>query len=272
MNALVHTSTIVCCDLDGTLVHDGGPPSPAVLDAVTRLTATTRIRVVLATSRSPRCVRPWFRPLLGRLDLLCCDGALWLQRGGVRWARPMDPALVARALDALDGVGADYAVDHGHSFATRTPTVMPWLGTEHRRVLPRHTPGAVAVDGRSPLHGVLRICVADGEAGARALTDLPGLTIFPHGSGDLDVVAAGTDKSRPLQMMRDVDHVRVPRLVVLGDDENDRGMLGLADRGYVVGGRMPDLDLLPGVVRVGTEDVVPVLEGLARESLVPARG
>lgn len=272
MRPLAPTSTIVCCDLDGTLVHGGGPPSRAVLDAMTLLTRTPRIRVVLATSRSPRCVRPWFRPLLRRLDLLCCDGALWLQRGGLRWARPLDPELVVLALDVLDAAEVDYAVDYGHSFATRTDTALPWMGAEHRRALSGRSGGAAPGGGRSPSHGVLRICVADGTVGARALADVPGLTLFPHRSGDLDVVAAGIDKSLPLQVMRDVDHLRAPRLVVFGDDENDRGMLSLADRGYLVGRQMPDLDLLPTVLRVGADDVVPALEGLAQESLVPAHG
>src|SRR5690606_19628777 len=61
---MTHPSLIVACDLDSTLIHGGAPPTAEVLVAVRDLVASPHIRFVLATSRSPRCVRGWFAPFL----------------------------------------------------------------------------------------------------------------------------------------------------------------------------------------------------------------
>lgn len=258
---MTHPSLIVACDLDSTLIHGGAPPTAEVLVAVRDLVASPHVRFVLATSRSPRCVRGWFAPFLTRMDVVCCNGAIWLQRGGVRWVRPLSPGLAARVMQHLDWVGAEYAVDHGHSFVTHSRTALPWMGATHRRVVPRRV--------HFGLDGVLRICVARRDHALEALGALQGITLFEHRTGDVDVVAAGNDKSLPLRMMQSVDHGSRARLLSFGDDENDRRMLTASDLGHVVGSGLQDLDAHPGIVRIGAHEVTARLRELVGER-VPA--
>lgn len=248
---------IVASDLDSTLIHGGRPPSVEVIRAVRDLVGWPEIRFVLATSRSPRCVRAWFEPFLTRMDVVCCNGAIWLQRGGVRWSRPLTPGLVAQTIRLLDLFGAEYALDYGHSFVANSRSSLPWMGTRHRRVVPRRVP--------TGLDGVLKICVARADLAHEALGALRGIKLLAHCSGDLDVVAAGNDKSLPLRIMKEIDHGSRARLVAFGDDENDRGMLTAADRGFVVGDRMADLDGVLGIRRIRTDEVTSALHQLAWE-------
>ncbi len=230
--------TLVVADLDGTLTFAGDRPEPVVLAAWDALMALPGVRVALATARSPRCIRGWFGPRVSQIDLVCCNGALVVPAAGRVTSSPLPVRGLHPVVSRLEHLGVGYCLEYGDHFVASTPRALPWMGTRHRRLLPR---------GLAPrLEGVLKLSVASAEAAHAAVVGVPGLTVLPHATGDGDVLARGVGKEVAVADLRR----RGERLVALGNDANDRGLLGAADAAYLVGGGLRDLDLLPHVRRV----------------------
>ena len=231
-------ATLVVADLDGTLTFTAGAPEPQILAAWDALLDTRGVRVALATARSPRCVRRWFGDRTGRIDLVCCNGALVIPtQGSVSW-EPLPVPALHRVLTRLAADRAGYCLEYGDHFVASSPTALPWMGDHHRRVL---APG----EGHRT-EGVVKVSVDSGRAAHRAATDLRGVQVLAHATGDADIVRAGVGKEVAVASLRRPGE----RLVALGNDENDRGLLWAADRAYLVGTGLRDLDAAPHVRRV----------------------
>ena len=75
-----------------------------------------------------------------------------------------------------------------------------------------------------------------------------GVELFPHVTGDLDVIAAGVTKATALESL--LGAASRPYVVAFGNDLNDRDLLRGADRAVVVGSGLTELDREPHVRRV----------------------
>jgi len=255
--------TTVVTDLDGTISFGGRRPTRGIRAALTRLAAAPDVRLVIATARTPRAVLPWFGPLAGRIDLLCCNGALVVPAGaGAPVAATVPAATVARIVEVLTRAGAEFCLDHGTHFEVTHPGHLPDRDREYRRVLPA---------GRAPtLDGVVKIVVVDGARWARVIEGLPGVGVFRHETGDLDVVAAGIDKAVALADLLGGCVSAGGGLIAFGNDRNDLGLLRRADRATVVGAGLPELDGLAHVTRVAARPA-PVRLALRSALAAPRR-
>lgn len=230
---------LVVSDLDGTLTFDGRCPHPALVERLHRLVASGDVRLVLATSRSPRCLRAWFADLAQRIDLVCCNGALHLPPGDLpATVRPLPTRSAGRLVRRLTLLGVGWTAEYGDHFIAPDRHVLPWFGTRHRQVL---APGAAL-----PLDGILKISVADSGPGSVAVAGLPGLASLVHGTGDMDVVAEGVDKSIAVRALSDGSGADL----ALGNDRNDLQLLREAGTALVVGDGLSELDRSPHVERV----------------------
>lgn len=247
-------TTLVVADLDGTLTFTGRAPEPEVLAAWDAVMACPGVRVALATARSPRCVQQWFGQRLAQTDLICCNGALVVPRTGQVSLRPLPATAVRQVVHRLAAEGTGYALEYGDHFAASDPDVLPWMGRLHRRAIP---------PGTAPqLEGVVKLCVATSAAAHRATAGLRGVSVLPHSTGDADVMAAGVGKEVAAASLRRQGQ----QLVVLGNDENDRGLLWAADSAYLVGSGLRDLDVVSHLRRVPADPatVAGVLSGLSK--------
>jgi hydroxymethylpyrimidine pyrophosphatase-like HAD family hydrolase len=258
----------IVTDLDGTIAFGGRRPVRSIRSALLGLAAAPDTRMVLATSRTPRCIADWFGARAHRFDLICCNGALVVPRSPAREsaARAARPARVTRTaipatavgqiVAALGATGAAYCLEYGHEFVATDHDSLPWWGTRHRRVL---TPG------RMPdLAGVVKVTVARAQGWARTFDALEGVDVFPHETGDLDVVASGVDKAAALARLLDGTPTAV---LAFGNDRNDLALLRAADRAVVVGAGLAELDGLPAVRRVAANPgaVLAALRAEARQ-------
>lgn len=236
------TPVTLACDLDGTLTFDRRRPAPVVLRAFAALVHAPRFRVVVATARTPRCVRRWFTPWLDRVDMVCCNGALTVTTDGEVRRRALPAPSVRRALQLLDQAGAAWCAEYGDHFVASHHSGLPWMGEEHRRLRPRGRPVAV--------EGVLKLCVAEPGRLTQALAALEGVVAVPHASGEVDLVAAGVSKAAAVAELTGATDGPGTSLVAFGNDRNDLELLHAADRGYVVGPLLTELDGHPHLHRL----------------------
>ncbi|CAM3784699.1 HAD family hydrolase [Occultella aeris] len=279
----------IVSDLDGTIAFGGRRPARSIRSALFALAAAPDTRVVLATSRTPRCVGDWFGPRAHRFDLVCCNGALVVRRSGTAPARgsgahaaptaavtrtAIPATAVGHIVATLGAAGAAYCLEYGHEFVATDHDSLPWWGARHRRVL---------APGRVPdLVGVVKVTVAHSQGWARTFEALEGVDVFPHETGDMDVVASGVDKAAALAGLLDGARTAV---LAFGNDRNDLALLRAADRAVVVGTGLAELDELPTVRRVAASpdavltalragvrqlmDVVPAGRAVASTAMAP---
>lgn len=234
--------TTIVTDLDGTISFGGRRPTRGIRSTLARLAAAPHTRLVIATARTPRAVSPWFGGLAADIDLLCCNGALVVPAGGPPSATTVPAAAAAHIVDRLTRTGAEFCLDHGTHFEVLHPDHLPDRDPAYRRVVPA---------GRAPsLEGLVKIVVVDAAGWAEEFARLPGVVVFEHETGDLDVVAAGVDKAVALAGLLGGDVAAGGELVAFGNDRNDLALLQIADRATVVGAGLPELDDLPHVTRV----------------------
>lgn len=249
-------TTFVVSDLDGTLAFDGRPPVRAITDLLHALSTAPGVRLVLATSRSPRSLRKWFGELADRIDLICCNGALVVGPHGELDRRPLPPAALGTMLAELRSAGEDFCLEHGDHFTASSADALPWMGSDRRITL---CPGE-----QIPMDGVLKLSIAHADPWAPRLHMLAphDVEVFPHLTGDADVVAAGVTKALALdRLLAGADRSTV---TAFGNDANDLDMLREADRAIVVGSGLPGLDRLGHVRRIPADDTI-IAEVLAAE-------
>lgn len=255
------TPTLLVCDLDGTLTFAPRAPEEVVLDVLRALAETDGVRLAIATARSARTVQEWFPELLGRLEVVCCNGALTLGTDEV--PRFLPRASLAIAVRRLARAGAAFCLEYGTHFVASERGALPWMGQAHRALLPS---GA-----RPDVRRVLKCSVADASAARRAANRLPGIVVLPHGSGDADLMASHVSKAAAVSRLQRPGE----RLVALGNDVNDLALLRSADVGIVVGDGLGELDAVrhvrrvradPGTVAAALVEVTSVAERFATAS------
>lgn len=251
-------------DLDGTVAFDGRRPDRDIRLALEELAASGAVRVVLATARTHRCIESWFGAFGRQVDLLCCNGALTVLGGRSAGTAPravvrrtIAPAAVAEVVDRLSRAGAHYCLEYGPWFAATSAHSLPWWGREHRRVL---SPGELPV-----LDGVVKVTLEKAGPWAQEFAGLDEVDVFPHETGDMDLVARGVDKAVALAELLDASVDRDP-VVALGNDRNDLALLCGADRAFLVGEGLPGLEGLAYVTRVPA--VVESVASVLRDSVV----
>ncbi|UNK71937.1 HAD family hydrolase [Microbacterium sp. H1-D42] len=251
----------VATDLDGTISFRGRRPDDTILAVLTDLAHRDDVAVTIATARSPRVVTEWFAPLSEHLGRVCCNGAMVATDRATIMRSELDPVLVRMLIGWLRERDQGFCLEYGDRFAASHPDALPWMGTEKRITLGEASP---------MLDGVLKISIAAGAIWSDMLALLVGAAaeVYPHVTGDADIVARGVDKAVGVRRL----HPSGDRLLALGNDRNDLGLLLTADVGIVIGEQLPELDLCSHVRRVPSDSaaVVAALQ-LAAARLLPER-
>lgn len=230
----------IATDLDGTISFDGRRPHPLIRTALTKLSTRGDVALSVATARSPRVLDEWFGHLAGSLGRVCCNGAIVATPTAELHRRSLDPLLVRELVLRLRERGERFCVEYGDRFASSHPEALPWMGTKARIPLAQASP---------LLDGVVKVSIATGAGWTAELTRFVGTIgqVYPHATGDADVVARGANKADGIRRLR----LERESLLALGNDVNDRELLLSADRAIIVGDLMPELDAYPHVTRVG---------------------
>ncbi len=235
---------VVVTDLDGTIAFGGRPPCRAITAVLEAMAAAREVRLVLATSRSPRSLRTWFGALADQVDLLCCNGALVVGPGRAVERRPLPAELVGAVVGQLRAAGEPFCLEYGDRFVASAADALPWMGRQDRWVL--------QPAGLPRLDGVLKLSVAHADPWAPRLHALAGAgaEVYPHLTGDADVVAAGVTKARELRRLLGAADASAGTVAAFGNDTNDLELLRAADRAVLVGPGLPGLERLAHVRRI----------------------
>lgn len=220
---------LVALDIDGTVMHEDGTITDAVVEAITRVVAQGD-EVMLATGRSPASTLP----VVARLGIapeyvICCNGAVTLRRdaeaeGGYRpdVVETFDPS------DVLQNIrrflpDANYAVEDadGAFFYTEAFPGGAVMGVETTHVpfeelLGRLCTRVVVI---SPDTDIDEFSVLVEQMGLHQVSYAIGWTAW------LDIAPHGVNKSTALELVRRELGIDRSDVVALGDGRNDIEML-----------------------------------------------
>ena len=219
---------LVALDIDGTVLHEDGTLSDAVLDEVTRVSGDGH-EVMLATGRSVAMTLP----VLDRLGitpeyLVCSNGAITLQRDpdapmgySRQFVETFNPGEVLTTIKSnLDA--AHYAVEDEtglYRFTGFFPDGA--LGANSVKVefdeLLVHEATRVVVI--SPEHDIEDFLSVVERMGLRKVSYNVGWTAW------LDIAPDGVNKSTALERVRTLLGIPLSRVMVVGDGRNDIEML-----------------------------------------------
>ena len=219
---------LVALDIDGTVLHEDGTLSDAVLDEVTRASGDGH-EVMLATGRSVAMTLP----VLDRLGitpeyLVCSNGAITLQRDADaplgysrQFVETFNPGEVLTTIKSnLDA--AHYAVEDEtglYRFTGFFPDGA--LGANSVKVefdeLLVHEATRVVVI--SPEHDIEDFLSVVERMGLRKVSYNVGWTAW------LDIAPDGVNKSTALERVRTLLGIPLSRVMVVGDGRNDIEML-----------------------------------------------
>lgn len=220
---------LVALDIDGTVMHEDGTITDAVVEAITRVVAQGG-EVMLATGRSPASTLP----VVARLGIapeyvICCNGAVTLRRdegaeGGYRphVVETFDPSDVLRNIRRFLP-DAHYAVEDadGAFFYTEAFPGGAVMGVETTHVafeelLGRQCTRVVVI---SPGTDIDEFSVLVEQMGLHQVSYAIGWTAW------LDIAPHGVNKSTALELVRQELGVERRDVVALGDGRNDIEML-----------------------------------------------
>lgn len=251
---LAANAHLVALDIDGTILHEDGTLSPAVVAEIHRLRDAGH-EVTLATGRSVSMTLP----VLDRLDIcpeyvVCSNGAITLKRDehaptGYRRHRveTFDPSAVLTSIRP-HLTQANYAVEDEtgmYRYAGRFPDGALGANTEEVPFDQLMSEPATRVVVISPGHAMDEFLAAVELMGLHQVSYNVGWTAW------LDIAPDGVNKSTALAWVAETLGIPGERVVVAGDGRNDIEMLTWAAS---VGGRAVAMGQAPPEVSsVATE-------------------
>jgi 5-amino-6-(5-phospho-D-ribitylamino)uracil phosphatase len=223
---MAQSQWLIGLDIDGTLVHDDGTLSSAVMAEVARVRALGH-KVTIATGRAAANAYPIIRQLgIESGFAICSNGAVQIEIGdfpkGYRLSdvKTFDPAEVLSVLiDKLPN--AHFAVediDGSYRFHRPFPTYA--LGDQNFETdleqLLHHPVSRVVV--LSPEHDVNEFLGIIEAIGLQSVSYAIGYTAW------LDIAPKGVDKGHGLEQVREKFGIPGDQVVVIGDGRNDIDM------------------------------------------------
>jgi len=253
-------------DIDGTLLNSRREISPRTHAAVVAA-ERAGLRIALVTGRRYPAAKKIADLLPMRPTLVLHNGGLVIEDSVPVRIRPLARASAMAVVAFAKKAGADPVVHFGHAgegllyVETASPShtlLAYYLSRSHPDVrVVENLEIAMAAHGDDPLQVMFGGSMD--EMGALALAiekeglDISALrTVYPKDDLSLiDVVAPTVDKSEALRFVCERWGIGIDRVLAIGDNWNDRGMLLAAGKGCVMGNADPELhslglEVLPG--------------------------
>jgi 5-amino-6-(5-phospho-D-ribitylamino)uracil phosphatase len=232
---------LVALDIDGTLLHEDGSISDAVIEQVRRLDEAGH-QVMLATGRASAATIPVLEHLgITPRFLVCSNGAITLHRdaaapSGYRreWVDSFDPTDALRTIHAHLG-NARFAVEdeHGHyRYTGRFPDTTIGLDSEHVQFDELLNHPATRVVVMSPNQDMEDFLAVVEKMGLHRVSYAIGWTAW------LDIAADGVNKATAMERVRIELGIPRERVLAVADGRNDIELLRWASesgRGVAMG-------------------------------------
>ena len=219
-------------DLDGTIIGPDERVTPAVKDAVARLSA--RIPVFIATGREPNDVFNYARQLGLTGPQLSDGGAAILDPVERRhvWSANLGPELASEALDLIGELGARFVATHVQGTFRRVGDIPDWDIVRISALdMPREDAEALTLRFRD--HPRMSVILAS----------LP-----YNGLWAVDFTLKGVDKGSGVARMGEMLDVAPADMACVGDSYNDLPMLRACGFPVAMGGAPPEALALAGHV------------------------
>ena len=229
-------------DLDGTLIGPDELITPAVLDAVRRLSA--RVPVFIATGREPQDVFSYARQLGLTGPQLSDGGAAILDPVACRhiWSANLGPELAPEVLGLIEQLDSHFVATHVQGTFRRMVDIPDW---EIVRISALDLSREAAEELVTRFRGHPRMSVI--------LASLP-----YNGLWAVDFTRAGVDKGSGVARMGEMLGVQPSEIACVGDSYNDLPMFAACGLAIAMGGA-------PSEIRDAAALTVPTVEedGLA---------
>ncbi len=225
-------------DLDGTIIGPDERITPAVMDAVARLTA--RIPVFIATGREPHDVFNYARQLGLTGPQLSDGGAAILDPVGCRhiWSANLGPDLAPDVLELISEMNTNFVATHVQGTFRHLSQIPDW-DIVRISALDLSRQAAEALTGRFAGHPLMTVILAS----------LP-----YNGLWAVDFTRSGVDKGSGISRMGEMLGVKPPEMACVGDSYNDLPMLRACGLPIVMGGAPEELQELTGHIAPAVED------------------
>jgi Cof subfamily protein (haloacid dehalogenase superfamily) len=263
---------LLALDIDGTLLRDDKGISERTRKSI-EIARGRGVHVVLVTGRRYPSARRVAEALGGRIPLILHNGALIIEDGEVLRCRPLlaDTARRAVALGRLHG--ADAVVHCGlrgegrlliEGVEPSNTLLAYYLDKSHPDVVSVND--LVAAFDEDPLQVMFGGKIAEMERLGPALAASLGRdarierTVYPKfGVGLLDVLSPDVGKAEALGFLQQRFRIDASETLAIGDNWNDREMLGGAGLGLLMGNADPEMFRLGfSVLPTNEEDGVAV--------------
>ena len=229
-------------DLDGTIIGPGEKISPAVHEAISRLTG--RIPVFIATGREPADVLRYSKDLGLTTPQVCDGGANILDpvRGVSVWTAPLGPANAEAVVTRLREMGAAFVATHASGIASTFDDVPNW--------------DLIRVSALDLDEGTAD-ALAEGFRGDNTMNVIKAVLPY-NGLWAVDFTLAGVDKATGVSRVGKTLGVDPANMVAAGDSYNDLPMLDACGFSIAMGNA-------PEEVRAVADFIAPTVEedGLA---------
>lgn len=248
---------LIATDLDGTLLGADHSLSTRTVDAV-KAAVAQGIEFVLVTARPPRTVTRLAEQLGGRIEALCCNGAILaeFETGTTTLIKSFDAQeaadIVRRLRPALPEAG--FALETGFEVFFEQAFRIGSVGDDRR--IPVEDAAAldacnVGADGHSA-RSIVKVLARSARRTADEMVAVaadtlrlpgehrPGCEISHSGGrGLLEIAPASTSKASALEWLCARRGIDAREVAAFGDMPNDLGMLRWAGTGHAVANAHP---------------------------------
>lgn len=240
----------VITDMDGTLlVKKGDRIHPLNKEVLMDWQAGGK-KLFLATGRLDLAILPFIHELKIKTPVISCNGGLVrdFTTGEILYKSNIELDLVHTILETLEPLGVNYHIYTTERILGPTNTGKIAFFNELNKTLPENEqvpitltadPFSVLREGEFPL----KVLVIESDLEKRAeikaaLEGLP-LSVLASASNLIDIMNEGIDKAKGLTYLADNGYIDLDSTIAFGDNENDVGMIELAEIGVAMENGIP---------------------------------
>ncbi|EGN7123753.1 Cof-type HAD-IIB family hydrolase, partial [Listeria monocytogenes] len=240
----------VITDMDGTLLVKKGDQIHPLNKEVLMEWQKNGKKLFLATGRLDLAILPFIHELNIKTPVISCNGGLVrdFTTGEILYKSNIELDLIHTVLETLEPLDVNYHIYTTERILGPTNTGKIAFFNELNKTLPENeqVPITLTTDPFSVLREgefALKVLVIESDLEKRAeikaaLEGLP-LSVLASASNLIDIMNEGIDKAKGLTYLAENGYINLDSTIAFGDNENDVGMIELAEIGVAMENGIP---------------------------------